>query len=81
MRFDRFLPPEATRGMLRVVLQGRERLLIEQHRGIVDYTDSRLTVRLSEGYLKINGECLSIREYTKQDLSVHGKINGLEFSI
>lgn len=80
MRFDRFLPPEATRGALRVVLLGREGVLIEQHRGMIDYTDSRLVVRLANGYLKIGGEGLHISEYSEGDLSVRGKINTLEFA-
>ena len=75
-----FFPPEALGASPRVVLYGRARLLIEQHHGVIGYTRERLTVRLDNGYILINGHDLSIAEYGVRDIVVSGQIDGVAFT-
>lgn len=74
-----FLPAEITHRSLRIVLSGRERLLVERHRGIIGYSQDKLTVQLDNGYLSISGQGLQINEYSNQDLCVTGLIQSMEF--
>ena len=80
MRFDTILPPEAAQHKPRLVLTGRNRLLIEQHGGVIDYGEDRLTVRLEKGILRVRGASLTIREYSAGDIFVSGSISSLEFA-
>ncbi len=75
-----FFPPEATGASPRIVLYGRKRLLIEQHRGVIGYTRERLTVRLDGGYMAVSGQDLTISEYGVRDIVVTGRIDGVTFS-
>lgn len=79
MRLDSFMPSNALTGKPRIILSGRDTLLIEQHRGIISYTPDRLAVRMEKGRLNVLGSSLCLREYEKQDLCVHGEIISLEF--
>ncbi len=75
---NRFFPAE-TAGKLHVVLSGRDRLLIERHRGIIGYTQERLSLRLEGGYMTVTGSGLEISEYGSQEAVVSGRIDALEF--
>ncbi|MBQ9197705.1 MAG: YabP/YqfC family sporulation protein [Clostridia bacterium] len=63
----------------RIVLSGENRVLIEKHRGILDYTGDLLTVRLEKGCVSIIGQELQIIEYGALDMIIYGKIRSLEF--
>lgn len=79
MRVESFMPSEALTGKPRIVLSGRDSLLIEQHRGIVSYTPERLVVRMHEGRMNVLGSGMTLREYEKRELWVNGEIISLEF--
>ena len=79
MLWNRILPAEAVSGALRVVLTGRSQALVEQHRGVIGYTQNEVTVRLENGFLRIGGQGLELAEYSPQDLCVTGRIDALEF--
>lgn len=80
MRLSSFVPSEPVTGKPRIILTGREGLLIEQHRGVIAYTQDQLIVRLQQGRLNVQGHALRLQEYGKQDLCVTGEIISLEFA-
>ncbi len=80
MRLNGFFPPEATSDTLRIVLTGRERLLIERHYGIISYSEDKVYVRLKNGYLTISGENLLLSQYGMDELCIAGHVKGMEFS-
>ena len=73
------MPSEPLTGKPRIILTGNEALLIEQHRGVISYTQDRLIVRLRQGRLNVLGQAMQLQEYGKQDLCVNGEIISLEF--
>ncbi|MBQ7518979.1 MAG: YabP/YqfC family sporulation protein [Clostridia bacterium] len=79
MRLSSFMPSEPLTGKPRIILTGNEALLIEQHRGVISYTQDRLIVRLRQGRLNVLGQAMQLQEYGKQDLCVNGEIISLEF--
>lgn len=72
------LAEDLTGGESRLELTGGRRLLIEEHRGILEYTDSVLRVLLRRGRISISGEALHLTALTMRELAVSGKITAIE---
>lgn len=71
------LPRELLPGMPLVELTGRERILVENHRGILEYGQERILIRVSFGMVDITGRCLRITRMGKDSLVAIGQITGL----
>lgn len=54
------LPADVMAGQPRLELTGFSRLSVEQHRGVLEYTEEAVTVALREGTVRVTGEKLSI---------------------
>ena len=77
---NRILPSEAVSAAPRVILEGRTALLIEQHRGILGYTEAEAVVRMKEGLLRVRGEGLCIACYDADQVMIEAaRIDALEF--
>ncbi len=74
------LPKDVVLNLPRVTLIGPLQMTIENHRGVVHFSESELRLRLIEGELKIVGEKLRIRTISKEDVFVEGKITDVSFS-
>ncbi len=66
------------RGAARLELTGGERLLIEEHKGVLEYTTARLRVALPRGTLVVTGEGLELTALTLRELAVRGNIRCIE---
>lgn len=49
-------------------------VLIEGHRGLLDYTKNHVLIRLKKGNITVNGDNLSIIELNEDELYIKGKI-------
>ena len=58
-------------------LWGDNRILVENHRGVVSYTQEEIRVRVSYGILAIRGEKLGLLLMTRDQLIISGKMEGL----
>ena len=65
-------------GLPRLELTGGSRLLIEDHRGILEYTDAVLRVALKHEELRVTGEDLRLTALTLNELAVSGHIRSIE---
>lgn len=72
------LPREAL-GSLLVTAVGRRRLLVENHRGIVQYSEVCVRLRSEEGEFSVFGDALRIRVLGKQKLALEGDIRSMEW--
>ncbi len=59
------------------LLNGKE-LLIEGHKGVLEYLENSLTVRIRGGKLSVQGESVIIDEINEEELLVKGKIDKIE---
>ncbi|HLO04282.1 MAG TPA: sporulation protein YqfC [Symbiobacteriaceae bacterium] len=73
------LPGEILTNSCRVTLLGQERLVIENHRGLLVYTGRQILLQTPEGRLLITGENLNIGTIAPDQVSVDGPIRGLEY--
>lgn len=69
------IPEDVALGMPRLVLNGNSRMLVENHRGIVEYSQDRLRIRTALGMLIVEGEALTLASMGEQDLMVSGTIH------
>ena len=72
------LPAEAL-GSLLVTAVGRGRMLIENHRGVLQYSELCLRMRGAEGTLAVYGEGIRIRLLGKGKLAIEGDIRSMEW--
>ncbi len=73
------VPQELVFGWPKSVLLGDEKLIVEQHQGIVTCTEQEVIVKTACGLLAISGENLSLSRYNRDDLVVFGKISMLSY--
>ncbi|MBQ7129913.1 MAG: sporulation protein [Oscillospiraceae bacterium] len=71
------LPGEAIPGQPLVEIAGDSRVLIEQHRGVREYSRERIGVNVKFGVVQVCGSCLELRRMTREQLVIRGKIDGI----
>ena len=72
------LPADIVAGTIKVALTGTEQVLVENHRGILAYTDGLVEVNGKGVLLRIRGEKLLLRAMDSEMLLVTGKIFGVD---
>ena len=69
------LPGESFPGQVLIEITGENRVLIEHHRGVREYSQDRIGVNVKYGVVQICGSCLELRCMTKDLLVISGKID------
>lgn len=72
------LPKDLMLDLPRITLLGNLQLIIENHRGIIEYTKERIRISTSLGELLIDGEGLVLRNIFPDEIAVDGKITSLK---
>lgn len=73
------IPPDITMDLPRVTMIGNMRLYIENHRGVLHFSDRMLKLALSTGQLEIHGSDLTIRTIMSEEVLVEGAIQELKY--
>ena len=73
------LEGEALPGVPLVEIVGKQRVLIENHKGVNCYTDKEVLVNTSLGNIQIYGGKLSLNVMTRDTLVIAGDINSVAF--
>lgn len=61
----------------RATLDGKRRALIENHRGIIEYTDERLRLACGGGEIVVTGSGICLSQVRRDSLIVTGRIDGV----
>lgn len=76
---ERFqLPPEAVENVPCVTLSGSSRVLVENHRGLLEYTSELIDINAGRGLVRVKGEGLLIRAMDRRQILVSGRISGVD---
>ncbi|MGI6713313.1 MAG: sporulation protein YqfC [Bacillota bacterium] len=75
------LPQDITLNMPRVTMVGNLQLFIENHRGIVEYTDNKIRVLVNRGYLEIEGRNLILNNIKADEIMINGEIEQIKVDI
>ena len=73
------LPEEILLNTPRIFITGNNKLLVENCKGIMEYSRERIRLNTSGNLLVINGTALDIKEITLEDILIKGNIESLEF--
>ena len=74
------LPPEAVAGVFRLELIGANELYLENHRGIVSYSDTEVVLNGGERILQIQGKGLSLCAMTDCEVILRGEVEQISFA-
>lgn len=77
-RLTQGLEGESLPGMTVAELAGDRRVLVEGHRGVTEYSPSRVTVKVGYGELSVSGSGLELRQMSKVHLMLCGRIDSIE---
>lgn len=72
------LHTEPLPGLPLAEIAGENRVLIENHKGIVKYSCSEILTKVCFGYFRIYGKGLNVLQMTKEQLIVGGCIDGIQ---
>lgn len=60
-----------------VELAGCGRVLIENHAGVLAYSQEEITVRVSYGCIRVLGQNMKLAEMRREQLVISGQIDGV----
>jgi len=72
------LPKELVMGLPRITVLGDIQVVVENHRGIIEYTTERVRIATSIGELRVTGTGLALRTIFPEEIAVDGKIRSIE---
>jgi sporulation protein YqfC len=73
------LPPDVTLDLPRMTMIGNQRLMIENHRGLIHFSNEHLKLAIHNGVLELLGSELMIRTISSEGISIEGRIDELKY--
>lgn len=73
------LPREIMLNLPRLTLVGTMQCLLENHRGVIEYTAGRIRIAVTDGEIVITGDNLVIRTLAGEEIAVEGKISSVHY--
>lgn len=71
------LPKDLVYGAVLVSITGQQEILIENYRGILEYTKNHVSVQAKTCRLVIRGADLQISYYTNEEMKINGRIDSV----
>lgn len=68
------LPFDTVAGFMKVTITGCQRVLVENHKGILKYTQDVIEIGGDDVVLRIHGENMELLAMNRADLQIKGKI-------
>lgn len=73
------LPADAIAGLPHLELIGGRQLYLENHRGILSYSDAVIDINTGTLAVRVRGEGLELLAMTTEELRIGGRIDGVDF--
>ena len=73
------IPKEVSINDPKVTVFSLGKILVENFKGIVLYSNTNIEINTSKYFLKIKGEKMTINYMTKEELEISGVIQSIEF--
>lgn len=73
------IPADVVLDLPKLTITGRNELYLENHKGIIEYSSSRMRINLSRGYLEITGGRLEIQALLPDEMKVIGDIDSVRY--
>ena len=78
MHFRDMAPPEVAGDAARIILTGREEVLLEGHGGLFSYETKAVRVRTKSGLITVSGDQLVIDHFGPWDMLIRGRVDGVQ---
>ena len=59
-------------------LAGYNRVIIENHSGVMAYSSEEIQIRVSYGAISVSGTCLNFKQISKEQLVITGQIDSIK---
>ncbi len=69
------LPPDVMMDLPRITMIGQIHIYIENHRGLLSFSDNELRLLLKQGQLLIKGKAFVIKTILPEEILLEGKID------
>ena len=73
------IPKDVMMGISILTIIGDTEISIENHKGIIEYTDSLVKVHTKSGRIIIRGKKLFVDSYSNDEMIIKGTIHTIEF--
>lgn len=73
------LPKEITLNLPKISMIGKNQMLVENHKGIIEYTPQRIRVNSSIGVIRVQGHDMELKNIAADDIMITGEIKVIEF--
>lgn len=73
------LPKEIIYNLPKITLIGNLQVLIENHRGIIEYSAGKIRISVNTGEIEVLGKDLAICNITRDEICLDGDISGLQY--
>lgn len=73
------LPRDIVLDVARVILIGNNQVTVENHKGIIEYSEMLIRVNTGSGILSIGGSNLNIKTIIQEEITITGEIMEIRF--
>ncbi|RAV21759.1 sporulation protein YqfC [Paenibacillus contaminans] len=73
------VPQDVALDLPRITVIGNNQLLIENHRGVIVFSEELLKLRLAKGSMEIRGKQLVIRAIYSEEVYVDGQVSDIKY--
>ncbi|QJW46394.1 sporulation protein YqfC [bacterium BFN5] len=73
------IPQDIVMDLPRITMLGNKQLLIENHKGIIEYTSSLIRIKLNQGELIVTGTDLTLGNLQAEQILVEGTVGELKY--
>lgn len=75
------VPKDVIMNIPRLTISGDKEIYIENHKGILEYTDSEIRISTAMGIVRICGKNLKITGIRQEDVLIDGLFSKIEYEI
>lgn len=73
------LPKDVVLGIPMLTMIGQMELIVENYRGIIEYTDNLVRIHTKDGQIRVIGNDLKVDYYTNDEMKITGCIVSVEY--
>ena len=74
------IPEDTLLNLPRITMVGDTQVLIENHKGVIEYTPRKLRIGVSFGEIEITGTDFFLKNILSDELSLQGNIESIAFN-
>lgn len=75
------IPQDIVLDLPRITMLGNKQILVENHKGIIEYTSQLVRISLSQGELTIIGSGLMLGNLQQEQILVEGEIREVRYDV